>query len=1006
MTSPLLDRSFCFDVRAVLAGALLVSSLTANTQIAASTGPSDAILDQVVVTGSRISMPNDATIGPVTTVGAEEIQQSGVTRIEDLLNSLPQVYAGQSGNISNGSNGTAEVDLRGLGAQHTLVLINGRRLGPGDPVLGGNQSDLNRIPAELVDRVELLTGGASSTYGADAVAGVVNFLLNTHFEGVKLTANAGFFNHSQHNPQGAGDALPTFNAASGTDFAAAPSTVNTGAQKDLSFLVGFNSADDRGNATFYATYRNLAAVLQSKYDYSACTLNSGFVAGPNDSGGKFTCGGSASSATGYFQQADPITGAILGPAYTVGPQGLTPWSNAYQYNYGPLNYFQRPDERWTAGSFVHYELNNHADVYSELQYMSDRSLAQLAPTAFFLGTLAYSTCGNPLFTAAELAAWCGGMLNPNQQNAFLLGRRNAEGGPRQYDHRHQDIRIVIGSKGEIGDGWTYDAYSQYGRVQLVQNYYNDVSLRAINNSLNVIQGPSGPECAAVSNRTDPLCVPWNIWNYGGVSQAAVKYITIPLVDSGDVDQYVISGNISGDLGTYGLQLPAARTGLKVNLGAEWHEVRSSWVPDKEYQSGDCGNCGGVPVPPLAGEVSSRELFGEARLPILEARQLAKAVAFDTGYRFSDYSLGFRASTYKFGLEWQPTDNLRVRGSFARAVRAPNIGELYTANQLAFDGTADPCAGSSPSYTPQQCARTGVSASQYGHILVDPSPQYDGLTGGNTRLKPETALTTTFGIGYQPTWLQNFRIQLDYYDIRIDNVIRMIGADVILKECLGLDLFCNLVHRDVNGSLWLSAQGYIVDQLANVGQLQESGIDVDLSHTLEMGRYGRVRTALLATYMDSQRVTPIASDTSTAYNCVGRYGNICGLPVFQWRHTLRTTWETPWRGIELSLAWRHFGAVALDELSSNPNLAAPGTIASGVVSNTDAHLGARDYFDLSGLFRLSAALSLRLGIDNVLDRDPPVFGSSHCPTTVCNGNTFPQVYDPLGRYIFATMIARL
>src|ERR1700683_918752 len=260
---------------ALTGGSLAASFGVANAQTAPPVAANnDTSLQEAVVTGSRIAAPNQVSVSPVTFVSAADVQTSGVTRVEDLLNELPQVFASQGSNASNGADGTATVNLRGLGAKRTLVLVDGFRLGPGDPTSGA-ASDINMIPTALIDSIEILTGGASSVYGADAVGGVVNFKLNDHFEGVKLVADAGIYQNSNGNTQGVQQAI----AASG--FQQAPSSVNTGAQKSLAFIAGLNSPDGNGNATFYATYRNIGAVLQSKYDYSACTLGSGFVAGPS-----------------------------------------------------------------------------------------------------------------------------------------------------------------------------------------------------------------------------------------------------------------------------------------------------------------------------------------------------------------------------------------------------------------------------------------------------------------------------------------------------------------------------------------------------------------------------------------------------------------------------------------------------------------------------------------------------------------------------------------------------
>ncbi len=344
-------------VRLALTGGSLAASFgVANAQTATppAAAGADASLQEVVVTGSRISVPNQVSISPVTFVSALDIQQTGVTRVEDLLNELPQVFASQGSMLANGADGTATVDLRGLGAKRTLVLVNGNRLGPGDPLTGA-AADINMIPVEMIESVEVLTGGASSTYGADAVGGVVNFKLNDHFEGVKLVATGGVYNHTNKDTQGVEEAI------SSHGFLEAPSTVNPGAQKELAFIAGINSEDGKGNATVYATYRNVNAVLQSKYSYSACTLGSGYV---TSNSGKFSCGGSSTGFPGRFATIGP---GIVGPSNnTIGPNGsLVPYTAADAYNYGALNFYQRPDERYTAGAFLHYDFNDHASGVCE-----------------------------------------------------------------------------------------------------------------------------------------------------------------------------------------------------------------------------------------------------------------------------------------------------------------------------------------------------------------------------------------------------------------------------------------------------------------------------------------------------------------------------------------------------------------------------------------------------------------------------------------------------------------
>jgi len=1011
-------------VRFALTGGTLAASfggLSAQAQTSnVPAPPADTALSEVVVTGSRIAVPNQTSITPVTFVSSADIQQTGLTRVEDVLNQLPQVFADQSSAISNGSNGTATVNLRGLNAKRTLVLVDGDRLGYGDPRSGGAGSDINMIPTELIDSVEVLTGGASSIYGADAVAGVVNFKLNDHFEGVKLVADAGIYQHKNDDVGGMQDTLNNFNATTGNDFAAAPSNVTTGASKSLTFIAGLNSADGNGNATVYATYRNIAAVLQSKYSASACTAGSGYLAGSYANGGKFACSGSSTSFPGRFYK---LTGGTTTSDATIGPHGTLPaFTDANRFNYGPLNYYQRPDEEYTSGAFLHYEFNEHATVYSQTMFSDDRTVAQIAPSGAFFGNPYSVNCANPYLSATELTAWCNGStagttLSGGAGNGLYIGRRNVEGGNRQDDIEHTDWREVLGVKGKINDAWSYDASFQYGIVNLSDTYYNDVSTTKINYALDVVNTPNGPECAVVAaGVTQGLglgCVPWNIFTPGGVTPAAANYIDAPGVIRGKITQTIVNADATGDLGAYGVQLPTANSGLKVNLGVEYRDERSFTIPDEEFQTNDLAGQGGATLP-VGGGIVTRDGFVEARLPVFEDKPFAKAVNADASYRYSSSSLGFNTNTFSLGLDWAPTQDVRLRGSFSRATRIPNIVELYSVQSVGNDGTTDPCAGANPSASLAACERQGVTPGEYGHILANSAAQYNGLTGGSPDLLPETALTTTVGIGFTPSFVPNFRVQVDYYKIVIENVIESIGANTILKECVAADLFCNDVHRSDIGSLWLSPSGYVIDTLANVGRLEEQGVDLDMSYAYDLGGLGKLRSNFVGTWLNKYEVTPIAALGSTSYNCAGYYGPACsdtssgaGTPVFRWRSTLRTTWSTPWDGLDVSLAWRYLAPTQLELLSSNPNLSAGAgkTIANGGISNTDARIASYSYFDLTGSIKLGEKVSLRLGVNNILDKDPPIIGTTDLPGTSGNGNTFPGVYDALGRFFFGQVIAQ-
>jgi len=994
---------------ALYANAAAAAAAVPAVAAAADTEPAEAPVTEVVVTGSRIVEPGLQSISPVTTVSAEEISRTGVTRVEDLLNSLPQVMADQGGNISNGATGIATVDLRGLGPQRTLVLINGRRLMPGTPNNAGvsnGPADLNQIPAALVERVDVLTGGASSVYGADAVAGVVNFIMNDHFEGFRIDANAAMNNHQQHNYFG------QFAPAAG--FGEAPSTVNDGKTKDITFILGGNFADGKGNVTMYAGYHRIDALLQAERDFSRCTL--GF------SHGTPVCGGSSTSALGRFIFAGPQggTGYTLVPNATLGPnQTFVPYTSANAYNYGALNYYQRPDERWTGGAFAHYNMDEHHEVYMEFMSMQDRSIAQIAPSGAFLasGTGEFNgipngawviNCNNPFMSASQQAALCGNNSGVGAAEV-LLGRRNVEGGPRYDDLTHTSFRAVVGFKGEFADAWSYDTYFQEGKTLLSENYVNDVSKSKLAASFLAVTDPLTGKvvCAANANGANgaPGCVPYNVFGstLGGITPAqASAYFTTPGFQEGANEERVASGNITGDLTKYGVKLPSASTGLIVNIGAEYRQEFTDLKPDIEFQTNDLAGQGN-PTLPLNAGYHVWEGFAEARMPLVQDHTAMKELSLEAGYRYSDYTIGFSTNTYKFGVDWAPTSDLRLRGSYNRAVRVPNLAELYAQNFVGNDFGSDPCAYTSTSTpataTLQQCMRSGVTAAQYGTFGVpgNPAGQYQGLIGGNPNLKPETADTYTFGLVLTPTFAPAFNMTIDYFDIKIKDVISSYGGEFTINECQvhQIQSFCDLIHRDSLGSLWLTPLSYVTDQTLNLGSFHTQGVDITANYRLDMGRGGHLDFQLAGTYTASFITEPVPG--LGEYDCAGYFGNTCGNPLPKWRHKLRSTWSTPVKGLEASLQWRHLNSTTADTNSPNPLLNG----STGALDNT---LGTRDYFDLSVAYQVTKGISTRIGVNNMFDKDPPIVAGGDFGSAFVNGNTYPQVYDTLGRYIFLNITA--
>ena len=700
---------------ALMAGSL---PLVASQSALAQEGEDAVELEEITVTGSRIPARNLISASPVTTVSSEEIALQGVTRVEDMLNRLPQVYASQTGTQANGATQTATVDLRGLGSTRTLVLINGRRLPSGSPVGGGLGADLNQIPAALIERVEVLTGGASATYGSDAVAGVVNFITKSDFEGFALDYQYSFY-------QSANDDSVVLGLSDDSGFALPDQDVTDGFTTDVSIMIGANTSDGSGNVTLYGGYRDIHPVISGFRDYANCSL--GMPSASVDPADWF-CGGSSTLPQGRFTDFGVLTPKRFD--FIIGNGNEFVARQGELYNFQPPNHIQRPDERVTVGAIGHYNFNDSFEVYSEVSYMDDKSVAQIAPSGNFFRTNQLN-CNNPLFSPQQYQALCGdfGIApvdpvtgEPNFQTVYT-GRRNVEGGFRQDTARHTASRIVAGARGEINDAWSYDVHLNTSQVSYSNTYLNDMSRTNIRRALFVVPDPvtGEPVCNSVLDGSDPNCVPWNIFAdaaNGGVTEGdpALQYLVLPLFATGEVSTDIASGYVTGDLGQYGIKLPTADTGIQMVGGYEYRLEKLTFNPDNGYQTNDGAGQGGARVP-VNGSFAVKEFFTEFQVPLFEGYDLAQSVNLNLGYRYSDYDTGQETDTYKAAFDWSFNDQIRLRASLQRAVRAGNLRDLFQPQGLnLFDMPEDPCGPSRLAAQADCGNNTGRPAALSSHLI--------------------------------------------------------------------------------------------------------------------------------------------------------------------------------------------------------------------------------------------------------------------------------------------------
>jgi outer membrane receptor protein involved in Fe transport len=542
-----------------------------------------------------------------------------------------------------------------------------------------------------------------------------------------------------------------------------------------------------------------------------------------------------------------------------------------------------------------------------------------------------------------------------------------------------------------------------------QNYFDT---QHITNALNVVTDTrvgsptlGQPVCQSVIDGSDTSCVPYNIFQVGPngqtmVTPAMLAYLQVPGYDGGLASERVVDLNVTGNLGAYGVRSPFAKDGVSVSAGGEYRGQSVSYYADYLLTNGFLSGTSGVSIP-LAQSFNVYEAFAEVRVPLAQDIILLKNVEFEGAYRYSNYSFGKDTHTFKVGGEWEFLEDMRIRSSWQRAVRAPSITELYSPDAVQLDGATDPCAGltAGDPLVATCAAAFGLTTAQVLAIVPNPAAQYNGLLGGNANLNPESSDTVSVGFVVQPTFLRGLQLSVDYFTIKVNGAVSTIGADLILKNCLSgaNPAYCSLVHRDAQGSLWLSPQGYVVDTNQNVSFLGTSGIDVNLLYALRLrdigaGKMGTVSLAFNGTWLATQTTQPTV--TQATYDCTGLYGTVCGIPNPLWRHKMKLTWDAP-LGLSVAAQMRYLSAVGLDANSSQAALNNPGQVAI-----SDLSLGARAYFDLVGSWTIADMFTFRAGVNNVLDTDPPLAGSSNLTIDGgANGNTVPQVYDALGRYIF-------
>ena len=983
----------------------------------------EAAAPDVVVTGSRIARSGFDASTPVNVFNQQDIKLSGNLNIDKTLEQVPQVVASQLGGATSNTvpGGYADVNLRGFGSTRNLVLVNGRRFA----IFGPEQVvDLNTIPSSLIARTEIVTGGSSAVYGSDAITGVINFIMREDFSGVEGRAQV-----NVDRPTG----TPTYN---------------------FDLTMGGNFAEGRGNLVVSGNYLNRGSITRGERgSFAYLSLADGCVApgsgsatrpgtpftpvaGQSCTGGGgqlgFIASGSGDIPNGRFSGIPAAGGpnAALNAAYaaaglsglssrgftfnsagTAARPALTPQDD---FNLGPDNYLIQPQKRWMINSFGHYDFTDNITGYMELHYSHNEVNARLAPTNIgspmlfnvnnpylspalqnVLGVLDQSEAGNSIISAGTATY----TNRPNDGLAQITaGRRYVEVGPRLASERRNVFRGAWGFRGGLGDvsenflsDLKYDVYYTYSRSEDTLLLQNALSRSRV-------------QAAVLSqNGAQPVC---DIFG-AQITEACAAAIRISATNTTVATQQVAQGSITGTL----FRLPAGKVGF--SSGFEWRKTDAVFSPDSFLASGDVA--GFNPGLPTQGSVSVKEGFGEVRVPLIHDTPFIQNLTANAAFRYSDYDLkGIGGNwTYLGGLDWRVNRSIALRGQYQRAIRAPNVSELYGGVNRVTGVATDPCSnrGSAALQTASVravCQATGVPAANVFTAAVQPNTIIPADFGGNPNLAAEKSDTYTAGVVFTPAFAPRLLFSVDYFNIKLDGAISSLGGG--LQNTLNL---CYTVIQDASSPYCQAVQrnpttGEINDPYvakilnANTGSLRTSGLDFAARYRFNLGfgfpglgETSSIDLSSTFTWLNDFTSVPVAAFPNIQNHCEGSYGPTCGQPLPIWRGTSRVTWETG--PLSLSLRHRYIGPVTTDRYLVPLRQGSTATPALSTL--VYPKLPDRHYFDLSFSYDVAKTFQVFGGANNIFNQNPPI------TTQGPSANTFSATYDVMGTEFFFGITAK-
>ncbi|WKE64454.1 TonB-dependent receptor [Gallaecimonas kandeliae] len=899
-------------------------------------------VERIEVTGSRIKRTDLETPVPVTVITRQDIKQTGAINVGDILKQSPVAIAASDQSNSTFSTTTVGLNttaLRNLGQERTLVLVNGRRFVSGVDPSTGYAVDLNAIPTALIERIEILKSASSAIYGSDAVAGVVNIITRKDFEGVEVDLQTGISDHSDREQN-------TVNITTGGNWSSGNAWVSVGYDKDN----GLKSSD-----------RNF-----SKYDQAIFLDDNG------------------NEVVDNLFSSYPPQGRISykdsgGKSHTVNADG-TPYSGGF--NRADYRQLVIPIERKYAAAGIYQNVTDNTKLWTELNWNSSKTInSTIEPTPLDIinnvwlkdrnGTGGMDVNSPLVPDALRQQLVAAGITNLNQVSAFV--RRMVEFGPRSTDVTRDTVRVATGVNYSIDDNWEWDSYLTWGRTKQDQFDGGQINVERAATAMDVIDDGSGNLVCRNELARLQGCVPLNFFGAGTVSQAAVDYIRVPSKANGAAEQFVVATGITGELP---LELPGGA--MSMAAGIEHRLEKGSFNPGELAQTGASSTNAAEPTD---GSIHTNDYYLEFVLPVIEKLEL------DLAARYSDHSIVGGQTTWNAGVEYSPVDNFKLRASAARAIRTPNISDLYAGRGENFATVVDPCNGITATTTgivadncrsiPAVAAR--IAAEGAFNLTQAEVQSTGGYQGGNPDVKEETAKTWSGGFIWQV--MDGLSMTTDYYDIKVDDAISTTSRNVVLTRCFTSTDF----SQNCNGNAIRDSNGVLTEVNTGTGNennIKTRGLDVEATYTADMGP-GAFKAELKWNHLFEYKQTPIGGGETTDYTGEVLYPRN--------RANLNLSYSFD----DFSVAWRmrYWSHVVDSNDGSNLNF----TDGNPLVKYNS--IKAVWYHDLNATYALSDKTMFNVGIRNVFDKKPPVLNqSSNYGSTGIN--TAPEAYDVTGRYFFA------